>query len=244
MLFGTWLSFSASPPSSRRCRRPLRAQVPGQAPPDPRLQRRRGARGRALRPPAGGVRPGGRATIDADRHALRRDRLLRVPVPEPRPAPPPRGRGDEPARAPPAGDGRRGEPLAAQLPRRRRDRPRVQGLDDRRRCRRRGRPRARLLGRDQHRQRDPQEPRQGIRALKWLLWTRSRRCSGSTRPTSSRSRTPQLGILLSLFCGFFLYIGASDLLPESHHRHPKVLTGLMNITGAAVIWLAIHFATL
>ncbi len=51
-----------------------------------------------------------------------------------------------------------------------------------------------------------------------------------------------LGLLLALFCGFFLYIGASDLLPESHHRHPKALTGLMNIAGAAVIWLAIHFA--
>jgi ZIP family zinc transporter len=51
-----------------------------------------------------------------------------------------------------------------------------------------------------------------------------------------------LGMLLALFCGFFLYIGASDLLPESHHRHPKALTGLMNIAGAAVIWIAIHFA--
>jgi ZIP family zinc transporter len=51
-----------------------------------------------------------------------------------------------------------------------------------------------------------------------------------------------LGMLLALFCGFFLYIGASDLLPESHHRHPKALTGLMNIAGATVIWLAIRFA--
>jgi hypothetical protein len=43
-------------------------------------------------------------------------------------------------------------------------------------------------------------------------------------------------------CGFFLYIGASDLLPESHHRHPKALTGLTNILGAALIWIAVHFA--
>jgi zinc transporter ZupT len=53
-----------------------------------------------------------------------------------------------------------------------------------------------------------------------------------------------LGLVLSLFCGFFLYLGASDLLPESHHRHPKLLTGVMNIAGAAVIWLTVHFATL
>lgn len=52
----------------------------------------------------------------------------------------------------------------------------------------------------------------------------------------------ELGLVLAVFCGFFLYIGASDLLPESHHRHPKRLTSLMNILGAAFIWLAIHFA--
>jgi ZIP family zinc transporter len=51
-----------------------------------------------------------------------------------------------------------------------------------------------------------------------------------------------LGVVLALFCGFFLYIGASDLLPESHHRHPKLLTGITNILGAVFIWLAIHFA--
>src|SRR4051794_28636337 len=52
----------------------------------------------------------------------------------------------------------------------------------------------------------------------------------------------RLGIVLALFCGFFLYIGASDLLPESHHRHPKALTGAANILGASLIWLTIHLA--
>ena len=31
-----------------------------------------------------------------------------------------------------------------------------------------------------------------------------------------------LGAILGIFCGCFLYIGASDLLPESHHAHPKI----------------------
>lgn len=53
-----------------------------------------------------------------------------------------------------------------------------------------------------------------------------------------------LGLILALFCGFFLYIGAGDLLPESHHRHPKLVTSLMTILGAGVIYLAIHFAAL
>lgn len=52
----------------------------------------------------------------------------------------------------------------------------------------------------------------------------------------------QLALILALFCGFFLYIGASELLPDSHHRHPRVATTLLTILGAAVIYTAIHFA--
>jgi zinc transporter ZupT len=42
-----------------------------------------------------------------------------------------------------------------------------------------------------------------------------------------------------LFAGFFLYIGASDLIPESYHAHPKFLTTAMTLGGAAVLYLAI-----
>jgi ZIP family zinc transporter len=51
-----------------------------------------------------------------------------------------------------------------------------------------------------------------------------------------------LGLVLAIFCGFFLYIGASDLLPESHHQHPKIITTLMTILGILVLFIAIHFA--
>ena len=47
------------------------------------------------------------------------------------------------------------------------------------------------------------------------------------------------GIALALFGGFFLYIGASDLIPESYHAHPKFLTTVMTLAGAAVLYLAI-----
>jgi len=47
--------------------------------------------------------------------------------------------------------------------------------------------------------------------------------------------------VLAFFGGFFLYIGASDLVPESHHAHPKFLTTLMTLLGAAVIYLAVTF---
>ena len=81
------------------------------------------------------------------------------------------------------------------------------------------------------------------RALRWLLLDAIAPVIG-VLATPSSPLPESLGLVLSLFCGFFLYIGASDLLPESHHAHPRVLTGLMNIMGAAVIWLAIHFASL
>jgi zinc transporter ZupT len=42
-----------------------------------------------------------------------------------------------------------------------------------------------------------------------------------------------------LFGGFFLYLGASDLIPESYHAHPKFLTTAMTLLGAGVLYLAI-----
>jgi ZIP family zinc transporter len=51
-----------------------------------------------------------------------------------------------------------------------------------------------------------------------------------------------LGLLLALFAGFFLYIGASDLIPESHHQHPKFMTTAMTVAGMAVLYGAIRIA--
>lgn len=51
-----------------------------------------------------------------------------------------------------------------------------------------------------------------------------------------------LGILLAIFAGFFLYIGASDLIPESHHNHPTVWTTTMTILGMMVIFGLIKLA--
>ena len=82
----------------------------------------------------------------------------------------------------------------------------------------------------------------GLSALRWLAVDALAPLVGVASTYFFTLSDVKLGIVLAVFCGFFLYIGASDLLPESHHRHPKALTGLMNVAGAAVIWLAIHFA--
>jgi len=51
--------------------------------------------------------------------------------------------------------------------------------------------------------------------------------------------TPERGVLavlLALFCGFFLHIGASGLLPESHRAYPRPSTTLATLLGAAFLY--------
>ncbi len=51
-----------------------------------------------------------------------------------------------------------------------------------------------------------------------------------------------LGLAVALFAGFFLYIGASELLPESHHRHPRAWTTVATVLGVAMIWLVVRLS--
>lgn len=52
----------------------------------------------------------------------------------------------------------------------------------------------------------------------------------------------KLGLLLALFSGFFLYIGASDLIPESYHSHPTRWTTVATIIGMGVLYSVIKLA--
>jgi zinc transporter ZupT len=47
-----------------------------------------------------------------------------------------------------------------------------------------------------------------------------------------------LGLLLAGFSGFFLYIGASDLLPESQRAFPRLWTTIATLLGAGLLYLA------
>ncbi|HQF41003.1 MAG TPA: permease, partial [Candidatus Paceibacterota bacterium] len=51
-----------------------------------------------------------------------------------------------------------------------------------------------------------------------------------------------LGLVLALFGGFFLYIGAAELLPESHHGHSTRWTTLATVLGMTILYLAIKLA--
>ena len=52
---------------------------------------------------------------------------------------------------------------------------------------------------------------------------------------------PDRGLLiyLGVFCGFLLYIGASDVLPEAHAEHPSKLTLVLTVFGATLMYVII-----
>lgn len=51
-----------------------------------------------------------------------------------------------------------------------------------------------------------------------------------------------IGLVLAVFVGSFLYLSAGDLIPESHHRHPRALTTIMTLAGALVLWAVVRLA--
>lgn len=79
-------------------------------------------------------------------------------------------------------------------------------------------------------------------AFKWLLVDAIAPVLGIASTLFFTLPEKILGLVLALFCGFFLYIGASDLLPESHHRHPTIWTTIVSIAGIVVLYAAIKLA--
>jgi len=81
-----------------------------------------------------------------------------------------------------------------------------------------------------------------IMALKWLLVDALAPALGILSTIFFSVTSSQLGVLLAVFSGFFLYIGASELLPESHHSHPVRWTTVSTILGMATLYFVIQIA--
>lgn len=79
-------------------------------------------------------------------------------------------------------------------------------------------------------------------ALRWLTLDAVAPFLGVVATLFFSLTSQTLGLVLALFCGFFLYIGASDLLPESHHAHPTRWTTAMTLLGVALMYLVITLA--
>jgi ZIP family zinc transporter len=79
-------------------------------------------------------------------------------------------------------------------------------------------------------------------ALRWLVLDAVAPVLGAALSLVVRVPQESLAPILAVFAGFFLYIGASDLLPESHHAHPRFLTTVFTLLGAGTLLLATQLA--
>src|SRR5581483_1064724 len=80
-------------------------------------------------------------------------------------------------------------------------------------------------------------------ALRWLSIDAIAPVAGAGLSLLLHPRADLIAPVLAVFSGFFLYIGASDLLPESHHGHPKFFTTLATLLGAATLFVATRIAS-
>jgi ZIP family zinc transporter len=80
-------------------------------------------------------------------------------------------------------------------------------------------------------------------ALRWLAVDAAAPIAGAALSLFLHPRADLIAPVLAVFSGFFLYIGASDLLPESHHGHPKFFTTLATLLGAATLLIATQIAS-
>jgi ZIP family zinc transporter len=79
------------------------------------------------------------------------------------------------------------------------------------------------------------------RALRWLAVDAAAPIAGAAIGASLAISAQGLGALLAVYVGLFLFLGASDLLPEAH-EHPSQLRVALTVSGfgfiAVVVWLA------
>jgi zinc transporter ZupT len=81
---------------------------------------------------------------------------------------------------------------------------------------------------------------QGTR--RWLVADAAAPLLGIAAASVIKIPDSSLSLVLALFSGFFLYIGWSELGPESYHRHPKIWTTLSTILGVGAMYAVIRIA--
>jgi len=80
-------------------------------------------------------------------------------------------------------------------------------------------------------------------ALKWLILDAVIPILGALSTYFFKLPKTLFGLALALFAGFFLYIGACDLLPESQKKYTSIWTTIMVVIGISTIYLAIIFVS-
>ena len=75
------------------------------------------------------------------------------------------------------------------------------------------------------------------RAIRWLAVDAAAPLLGAIVGTALAVSEETLGRLLAIYAGFFLYMGATDLLPHAH-EHPSAKRVVLTLVGFAVILAA------
>jgi ZIP family zinc transporter len=78
-------------------------------------------------------------------------------------------------------------------------------------------------------------------ALRWLAIDASAPLAGAVVGSLVSISEEGLGYILSLYVGFFLFMGATDLLPEAHD-HPSRLRVALTTVGFAVTFAIAYVA--
>lgn len=79
-------------------------------------------------------------------------------------------------------------------------------------------------------------------ALRWLTLVAVAPLFGAAVGAAIDVSEQTLGHLLALYAGVFLYIGASDLLPEAHSHEPSRLRVVMTLAGFGAIFAITQIA--
>ena len=79
-------------------------------------------------------------------------------------------------------------------------------------------------------------------AFGWLLVDAAAPVLGAAASLVIRPSAEGLAFGLAAFAGFFLYIGASDLLPESLRNPARMLTMTATLAGAATLYFVVRLA--
>jgi len=79
-------------------------------------------------------------------------------------------------------------------------------------------------------------------AARWLLRDAAAPLVGVALSYVIPLRGDVLGLALAAVSGLFLYVGASDLLPESHHAHPRAWTTICTILGMAFMYAVVSLS--
>lgn len=80
------------------------------------------------------------------------------------------------------------------------------------------------------------------RAKRWLGIDATAPLIGAIVGSAISVSEATLGQILAVYCGFFLYMGATDLLPEAHGHHGSPARVALTLAGFAGVWGATRIA--